>query len=52
MDIAPVDFVRALEQAQGIAVDRILTGDHSLDWVELDQLISEMLAQFPLNASP
>ncbi len=52
MNTARADFVRALEKAQAIAVDGILSGDHDQDWVELDHQISEILAKFPLNVSP
>ena len=49
MNSPQTDFVQALERAQAIAVDGILSGDESRNWVELDHQISEILAQFPLE---
>ncbi len=43
-------FVSLLEQAQTIAVEKILSADRDLPWVEMDHLISECLANFPLDA--
>lgn len=42
-------FVSLLEQAQAIAVDKILNADSSSPWEEMDHLISECLANFPLD---
>lgn len=50
MNTPQSDFVEALERAQSIAVDGILSGDESRNWVELDHQISEILAQFPLES--
>ncbi len=44
------EFVRLLEQAQTIAVEKILTSDQSLPWEEWDHLLSECLSSFPLSA--
>jgi hypothetical protein len=44
-----VEFVRLLEQAQVIAVDKILASDQSLPWEEWDHLLSECLASSPLG---
>jgi hypothetical protein len=43
-------FVSLLEQAQTIAVNKILSAEQDLPWVEMDHLISECLANFPLDA--
>lgn len=49
VDASTSEFVRLLEQAQTIAVEKILTSDQSLPWVEWDHLLSECLSSFPLR---
>ena len=44
-----MELVRLLEQAQVIAVDKILTPGQSLPWEEWDHLLFECLASFPLR---